>query len=621
MPTPLSFNGPAVFSVQYFRPQLALLAPKTPTFTITATPTVTDTPTSTPTDTVTPTATTTATSTATHTAIPIPPEPVTIDYVYDPLYRLTAANYSTGDYYHYTYDSVGNRLTEESKVDGLPSSVDYAYDEANRLISVDGVPYICDANGNLRSDGANTYTYDSANRLTSVLGPQSSVQYTYNGLGYRLTQNNVHYTLDLNSGLTQVLDDGTSSYLYGNGRISQTSTSTEYFLGDALGSVRQLTNEAAEITLTKAYEPYGEEAWSYGAGQSDYGFAAEWTDANGLIFLRARYYAPTDGRFLSRDTWEGVDNVPASLNRFTYAQNNPIIYTDPSGQWCVAGFSVGPGSGCTQEQVERWSSYYAQEAYLWHKLGEKSEDAYAYIYGFIYEYVDNIVLLPISTGITWLIDELTGCGESSVNYYKGRLYSVKTDQRVIAGRYMARAFLAAQALVELGYGLIGLGGGITISGTGVGAIVGIPASTLSVAIAGHGALVLANLIAREALWPLPPLHFSASSTGGGGEAPSSSKLGQNMDDAGRPRQPNSDAHHIVAGTDRRAADSRKILEREGIGINDADNGAWLPDVFHDRVHKSTYHQEVFRLLNQAEPDTVRDVLKWIGNAIETGNFP
>jgi hypothetical protein len=139
-PTSLAFNGPAVFSVGYFRPQLALLAPKTPTFTVTATPTVTDTPTSTPTDTVTPTSTTTATSTATHTAIPIPPEPVTIDYVYDPLYRLTEANYSTGDYYHYTYDSVGNRLTEESKVDGLLSTVDYIYDDANRLISVDGVP-------------------------------------------------------------------------------------------------------------------------------------------------------------------------------------------------------------------------------------------------------------------------------------------------------------------------------------------------------------------------------------------------------------------------------------------------------------------------------------------------
>jgi hypothetical protein len=51
----------------------------------------------------------------------------------------------------------------------------------------------------------------------------------------------------LNAGLTQVLDDGTSTYTYGLGRISQTNTVTEYFLGDALGSVRQMTDTAGEI--------------------------------------------------------------------------------------------------------------------------------------------------------------------------------------------------------------------------------------------------------------------------------------------------------------------------------------------------------------------------------------
>ena len=59
------------------------------------------------TDTLTPTPTDTHTPTYT----PIPTGPVTIDYVYDPLYRLMEANYSTGDYYHYAYDAVGNRRT------------------------------------------------------------------------------------------------------------------------------------------------------------------------------------------------------------------------------------------------------------------------------------------------------------------------------------------------------------------------------------------------------------------------------------------------------------------------------------------------------------------------------
>ena len=83
---------------------------------------------------------------------------------------------------------------------------------------------------------------------------QSTVSsYQYNGLGDRLSQTvnaqTTNYTLDLNAGLTQVLNDGTNSYLYGNGRIAQTAgATTEYFLGDALGSVRQLTDAQGEIT-------------------------------------------------------------------------------------------------------------------------------------------------------------------------------------------------------------------------------------------------------------------------------------------------------------------------------------------------------------------------------------
>jgi hypothetical protein len=57
------------------------------------------------------------------------------------------------------------------------------------------------------------------------------------------------YTLDLNAGLTQVLADGTNTYLYGAGRIAQNSTANgkQYFLGDALGSVRQLVSAGGAV--------------------------------------------------------------------------------------------------------------------------------------------------------------------------------------------------------------------------------------------------------------------------------------------------------------------------------------------------------------------------------------
>lgn len=50
-----------------------------------------------------------------------------------------------------------------------------------------------------------------------------------------------------------------------------------------------------------------------------------------MVYLRARYYMPNDGRFLTRDTWMGDYNRPLSLNRWMYGYGNPVKYTDPSG--------------------------------------------------------------------------------------------------------------------------------------------------------------------------------------------------------------------------------------------------------------------------------------------------
>src|SRR5215208_4952377 len=56
-------------------------------------------------------------------------------------------------------------------------------------------------------------------------------------------------------------------------------------------------------------------------------------DYNELVYLRARYYAPGMGRFLSKDTWGGDYNRPISVNRWIYAEGNPVNYTVPSGHW------------------------------------------------------------------------------------------------------------------------------------------------------------------------------------------------------------------------------------------------------------------------------------------------
>jgi RHS repeat-associated protein len=58
----------------------------------------------------------------------------------------------------------------------------------------------------------------------------------------------------------------------------------------------------------------------------------QYGDSTQLLYLRARHYSPTDGRFTSRDTWSGDYNRPLSLNRWMYLEGNPVNFADPSGQ-------------------------------------------------------------------------------------------------------------------------------------------------------------------------------------------------------------------------------------------------------------------------------------------------
>lgn len=260
-----------------------------------------------------------------------------ITYLYDQLHRLTQADYTSGSYFHYTYDSNGNRLTETTPTGTKTAS----YDAANRLTSVNGTSYSWDDNGNLANDGVYQYEYDHANRLTKVKNQAEATlaTFTYNGMGDRTAENNTHFVLDLNTGLTQVLQDETNTYLYGIDRMMQQSAAgTDYFLPDALGSVRQLASATGEVTLTQSFSPYGEQLSRTGTGASSFGFTGEWADSSvKLLFLRSRYYSDDMGRFLTRDTWQGDYTQPLTLNGWNYVNSNPVNFTDPSGHCIFTG--------------------------------------------------------------------------------------------------------------------------------------------------------------------------------------------------------------------------------------------------------------------------------------------
>ena len=173
--------------------------------------------------------------------------------------------------------------------------------------------------------------------IDSISGENLNVTFQYNGLGERISQTvngvTTHFTVDLNAGLSQVLSDGTNTYLYGVGRLVQESASGEqYFLTDALGSVRQLVDANGSVILVKDYEPYGEVLNRAGEGASSYGFTGEMQDSYiKLIYLRSRMYSPVAGRFLTKDSWQGNYTRPLSLNGWNYVESNPINRTDPSG--------------------------------------------------------------------------------------------------------------------------------------------------------------------------------------------------------------------------------------------------------------------------------------------------
>jgi RHS repeat-associated protein len=69
-----------------------------------------------------------------------------------------------------------------------------------------------------------------------------------------------------------------------------------------------------------------------GDGSNPYQFTGEAWDAEvELLYLRARYYQPEVGRFVTKDPWAGDVWRPGTLNRYVYVRSNPVNVADPSG--------------------------------------------------------------------------------------------------------------------------------------------------------------------------------------------------------------------------------------------------------------------------------------------------
>ena len=286
-----------------------------------------------------------------------------LNYGYDALSRLVAVtdkNKTTA----YSYDAVGNRVasTRNPGADGESATFDAA-DQLTAVLTNGKVKatFGYDANGNLtaRQDGSDTasYVYDAADRLTGVRANDGQVSFTYDGDGNLRGETRsggqpatLAYTLDVAAPLTQVLvaDDGTdpATYLYGRDRIAALSHDTRYYASDIRGSVRAMTDASGKVRAVSSYDAWGvphDQGDGGAKAASLFGYTGEQQDPKtDLVYLRARWYSPELGRFLTRDPLAGPADSLHSYEAYAYGDNDPVTRVDPSGLSAVGLFDQLP---------------------------------------------------------------------------------------------------------------------------------------------------------------------------------------------------------------------------------------------------------------------------------------
>jgi len=249
-----------------------------------------------------------------------------------------------------TIDAAG-RVTVES-LNALPAAlsdvvpVTMSFDADNRLATFNGQTVSFDPDGNLINGpgaaGASTlvgYVYDARNRLSSHNG----LSYGYDPEGRRVTVNDMvstaYYVIDPSAALDRVLVRAKGAtqtlYIWGLGLIGEERNGvySQYHF-DARGSTIALTAVTGTVTDQFGYGPYGEALGHTGTSDTPFQFNGQFgiqTDPNGLLYMRARYYNPAIRRFVNQDVLFGNLDPGISLNRFAFANGNPVSLMDPFG--------------------------------------------------------------------------------------------------------------------------------------------------------------------------------------------------------------------------------------------------------------------------------------------------
>ena len=235
------------------------------------------------------------------------------------------------------------------------------YNDDNQIatFNTNGVNYDVDGNltnGPLANSTFVSYTYDVRNRLLNA-GGLGGLSYGYDPSANRVAitsgTNVTRFVVNPNAALSQVLirtrpDGSKTFYVHGVGLLyevnetggAETGTATYHY--DYRGSTVALTDGDGNVTDRIEYSPYGMTTCRTGANDTPFLFNGRYgvqTDANGLLYMRARYYNPYLCRFLNPDPI----GFAGGLNFYAYADGNPVSLIDPFGLSAVGDYFYDVG--------------------------------------------------------------------------------------------------------------------------------------------------------------------------------------------------------------------------------------------------------------------------------------
>ncbi len=278
---------------------------------------------------------------------------------YDNLNRLTSTTINGANAKQFKYDKIGNITFKTGTGDYLYQKVKNAGPNAVTQVKLGTkvLSYGYDKNGNQISGDGRLLTYTSFNKPKTVSKGSTQNTYRYGPGRDRIIKVSVKAgvtskTLYLGKGYERVSKTGSSiienKHYIGAGvstvlltQRSNKTSDTRYLHKDHIGSTDTITDETGKVKERTSFDPWGERRkpdWNNATISIDSlttrGFTGhEMDDEIGLINMNARMYDAKLGRFLQADTYVQYPQTTQGFNRYTYVNNNPLSFTDPSGNF------------------------------------------------------------------------------------------------------------------------------------------------------------------------------------------------------------------------------------------------------------------------------------------------